>query len=175
MCECCVWVLWVRVMCECCVWVLCECMTVVCECVIWFLGVLSPCNISGWVRTCDSGHAWRRYSAAPLGNQATGTIKNSSLSNIILTPDTELTSPFPYPSNAECLARRRQVSILITGLTWLGIELPTSHAHARPTLYRLGHHALCECMLCVLCVCVVCEWLKCQCVLCDFCEWVCVV
>ena len=47
--------------------------------------------ISGQVLTCDSAHSWRLYSAVPLGDQATSTMKCYPTQSHY--PDTEPTCP----------------------------------------------------------------------------------
>ena len=47
--------------------------------------------ISGWVATCDSGHAWRLYITIPLGNQAV-TIMSKYLTQSKYA-DSDLSSP----------------------------------------------------------------------------------
>ena len=49
--------------------------------------------ISGQVPTCDGGHSWRFYSAAPLGNHTVGAITRYSTQSHYR--ETELTSPCP--------------------------------------------------------------------------------
>ena len=49
--------------------------------------------ITGWILTCDSAHQWQRYSAAPVGDQAAGTMVR--LLTQLQYTDTELTIPCP--------------------------------------------------------------------------------
>ena len=75
--------------------------------------VLATSNVkSGWVSTCESVPWLGLDSTSSLGNQATSTMTsywaNQSLS---------------YPINAERLARKQQVSILIVIDIWLGTKL----------------------------------------------------
>ena len=58
--------------------------------------VFTGCKvISGWLPTWVSAHSWQLYSAAPLGNYATGTLTQYPTQSHY--PDTELTSPCPIP------------------------------------------------------------------------------
>ena len=59
--------------------------------------------ISGWTLTCDSAHSVQLDSAAQLGDQATGNINLYPTQSYY--PGIELTSPSPYPVNAEHQAR----------------------------------------------------------------------
>ena len=64
--------------------------------------------ISGLVLTCDSVHSWLLYSAAPLGDEAIGTM--TQVPNQLHYPDTEPTSPWPIEIMLSvCLARKRLV------------------------------------------------------------------
>ena len=71
--------------------------------------------ISGPVPACDSAHSWWLYSAARLGNQVTSTMTWYPPQSHY--PDTVWHQSMPYPNNSECLARKRQVSI-VKSLVW---------------------------------------------------------
>ena len=58
---------------------------------IWFYVLATSTVISGRVSTCHSAHSWWLYSAAPMGNQTTGTMIQYPTQ--LHYPDTELTSP----------------------------------------------------------------------------------
>ena len=74
--------------------------------------------ISGQVPTCDRVNSWRLYSTASLGHQAAAPWPAISLSHIILTLTDWVNQPLPYPNNAQCQTRKRQVPIL-KSLVWL--------------------------------------------------------
>ena len=65
--------------------------------------------ISGPVPTCDNAHSWWLYSAAPLEGMVTN--HDSKFHSVTFSWHCANQS-LPYPSNAECLTRNRQVSIL---------------------------------------------------------------
>ena len=71
--------------------------------------------ISGWVPTCDSAHSLRLYSAVALGIQAINTM--TWFPTVTLCWHW-VNQSFPYLNNAECLARKWQVSTL-KSMVWI--------------------------------------------------------
>ena len=69
----------------------------------------------GVVPTCDSTHPWWLYSAALLEHQAISTM--TCYPTQLHYPDT-VNQSLPYPNNAMCQAKKRQLSIL-KSLVWL--------------------------------------------------------
>ena len=64
--------------------------------------------LSGRVPTCDSVYSWRLYtSPAPLEDQAASSMNQ----RLTQSHYPEVNQSSPYASNAERLARKRQVSI----------------------------------------------------------------
>ena len=89
--------------------------------------------ISGWVLTCDSAHSWWLYSAAPLGDWIICTMSEYPIWSDYLA------SLFPYLNNAECPARKRQVSI-IKSLVWLAyLSTIIIYQRGRRLLNSFGH------------------------------------
>ena len=90
----------------------------------------------------DSVHVCQLYRVAPLGNQASST--RTLISHSVILYWHWINQPMPYSNNAECLARKRQVSIL-KSLIWLdhgsnqlGSDSPISQ-NGRQMFYSFDH------------------------------------
>ena len=86
-------------------------------CLLLFYVLATSKVILGWLRTCDSAHSWRIYSATSLEHQATSTM-TWLLSHSVTLSWHWANQSFPYRNNAEHQARKRQGSILKSSV-WL--------------------------------------------------------
>ena len=89
-----------------------RCFIVVGQARCCFFNILATSKVTpGWVPSCDSARSWWLYSVASLGHQATSTMACYPIHSHY--PDT---GPI-YPNNAECQARKQQVSILKSSIS----------------------------------------------------------